>query len=632
VCHPASVRRRIDRAIVAWCLYDFANSSVSAIVVATIFPVWYAQAIVGNAQGQGDVWWGLVSSSTMVIVALTSPLLGGIADHAGVRKPFFVALTLSAVAGSALLSTLEPGMVVRGFVFAVLTLVTYEAAIVYYNAYLPALVPPERFGSVSAMGFAVGYGGSMVAFLAAYPFAAMGRYGACFLVTAAQFGLFALPAFVLLPADTRHPMPLTQAVRRGILDTFATLREIVTEPRRLALRRFLLAYFVYEDGVNTVIFFAGIFASKTLGFTFPEIIVLFMLVQLTALLGSAAWARPSDRQGPRFVITVTLVQWIAVVVIAYFVRAKWQFWVVAILAGSGLGAIQAASRALMARFVPRDREAEFFGFYSLVGKTGAVLGPLVFGGVSWMMGGDQRAAILAVGLFFVVGLVLLSRIPLASGAAAALVLFAVPGTSEASDPYAEIRVSSGCRELLNKRALGEPPNALFTIGQFYYASSPSGSACGWSASSAYGAYTACSRMAAKRELGVPCLPLVRDGDVIAQSYAQARQLVGADAWELGMTADPLRCGQEPGSRLFWLEHGFCDMKPHGPVERARSRHLEPRHPRDARPAHGAAGARHPPAAVGRVGRDQAEPPQPRGRRGLVPACRGPRAGGDPGAA
>ena len=404
-------RRPFDRSIVAWSLYDFANSSVSAIVVATIFPVWYAQAIVGNAEGRGDAWWGFVSSTTMIIVALTSPLLGGIADHAGVRKPFFIVLTLVAVAGSALLSTLEPGMVVRGFLYAVLTLVCYEAAIVYYNAYLPGLAPPERLGSVSAIGFAVGYAGSVVAFLAAYPFAAAERYGLCFVVTAVQFGIFAIPAFVVLPADARHSMPLGRAVGRGLADTWRTLREIVSDPARLALRRFLLAYFVYEDGVNTVIFFAAIFASKTLGFSFPEIIGLFMLVQLTALLGSAAWARPSDRKGPRFVITVTLVQWIAVTVLAYLVHAKWQFWVVAILAGTGLGAIQAASRALMASLIPKDREAEFFGFYSLVGKTGAVLGPLVFGGVSWLLSGNQRAAIAAVGLFFVVGLLLLSRVP-----------------------------------------------------------------------------------------------------------------------------------------------------------------------------------------------------------------------------
>lgn len=401
--------RFFDRSIVAWCLYDFANSSVSAIIVATIFPVWYAQAIVGNADGRGDAWWGLVSSTTMVIVALTSPVLGGIADHAGVRKPFFVSFTLVAVVAAASLSTLEPGMVVRGFLLAVLTLVAYEAAIVYYNAYLPALVTPDRLGSVSAMGFAVGYAGSIVAFGAAYPFAAAGRYGACFVVTAVQFGLFALPSFLVLPADARRPMPLGSAIRHGLSDVLRTLREIFRDPQRIRMRRFLLAYFVYEDGVNTVIFFAGIFASKTLGFSFPEIIGLFVLVQITALIGSAAWARPSDRRGPTFVITVTLVQWVAVTVLAYLVQTKWQFWVVAVLAGTGLGAIQAASRALMASLVPRGREAEFFGFYSLVGKTGAVLGPLVFGGVSWMLAGNQRAAIVSIGLFFVVGLVLLRR-------------------------------------------------------------------------------------------------------------------------------------------------------------------------------------------------------------------------------
>jgi MFS transporter, UMF1 family len=403
------VRRRFDRTIVAWCLYDFANSSVSAIIVATIFPVWYAQAIVGNADGRGDFWWGLVSSTTMIMVALTAPLLGGIADHAGIRKPFFVGLTLLAVAGSALLATLEPGMVVRGFLLAVLTLLSYEAAIVYYNAYLPALAPPERLGSVSAMGFAVGYAGSIVAFGAAYPFAAAGSYGACFVVTAVQFGLFAVPAFFVLPADTRKATPLREAIRHGLVGTLRTLREIFTDPRRIAMRRFLLAYFVFEDGVNTVIFFAGIFASKTLGFTFPEIIGLFVVVQLTALIGSAAWARPSDRLGPKFVIMVTLVQWTAVTVLAFLVQEKWQFWVVAILAGTGLGAIQASSRALMARLVPAGREAEFFGFYSLVGKSGAVMGPMVFGGVSWMMAGDQRTAIISIGMFFVVGLILLRR-------------------------------------------------------------------------------------------------------------------------------------------------------------------------------------------------------------------------------
>ncbi|MBI1736614.1 MAG: MFS transporter [Candidatus Rokubacteria bacterium] len=398
------------RAVVAWTLYDFANSAVSAIIVATVFPRYYAEAVVGNAEGRGDWWWGLVSSSAMIVVALGSPVLGGIADHAGVRKPFFVGLTLVSVTATALLATVGPGMVMTGFVLAVVTLVGFEGAFVYYNAYLPRIAPPETLGRVSAAGFAVGYAGSMVAFVAAIPFAMREAYWACFLTTAVQFLVFAIPAFVVLPADTRHPMPLGRAVSRGLADTLGTLREILARPAHRELRRFLLAYLVYEDGVNTVIFFSAIFAGKTLGFSFTETILLFMLIQLTALAGAAAWARPTDTRGPKLVVTATLVQWALVTVLAYFVTEKWHFWVVAVVAGTGLGAVQAASRTFMATLVPAGREAEFFGFYSLVGKTGAILGPLVFGGVSFLLAGNQRAAILAVGSFFVIGLALLSRV------------------------------------------------------------------------------------------------------------------------------------------------------------------------------------------------------------------------------
>ncbi len=396
--------------IVAWTLYDFANSAFAAIVLATIYPAYYANAVVGNADGRGDFWWGLTVSSSMVLVALSSPVFGGIADHAGTRKPFFVGLTLASVTATALLATVGAGMVVRGFVLGVIGLVTFEAAFVYYNSYLPRIVAPDAVGRVSAAGFAVGYAGSLAAFAAAYPFAAAGRYGACFLVAAAQFGLLAVPAFLTLPADTRHAVPLAAAVRRGVSGTLATLAEILRQPARAEMRRFLAAYLLYEDGVNTVVAFAAVFAATTLGFSFTEIIALFMVVQVTALVGSAAWARPTDRRGPKLVVRVVLAQWVAVTVAAYFVATKGQFWGVAVLAGTGLGAIQAASRAFMATLIPSGREAEFFGFYALVGKTGAVLGPLVFGGVSRLLGGDQRAAIVAVGLFFVVGWALLGRV------------------------------------------------------------------------------------------------------------------------------------------------------------------------------------------------------------------------------
>jgi len=403
---PASPRRTI----VAWVLYDFGNSAFAAIVLATIYPAYYANLVVGNADGRGDFWWGLAVSVSMVLVALTSPLFGGIADHAGARKRFLVWFSLVSVAATALLATVGPGHVVWGFAVAVAAIVTFEAAFVYYNSYLPRIAPAETLGRVSAAGFAVGYAGSLVAFVAAYPFAAAKAYWGCFLMAAAQFAIFAVPAFLVLPPDARRSVPLAAAVARGARETLATLREILGDRRRLEMRRFLTAYLVYEDGVNTVVAFAGVFAAKTLGFSFEQIIGLFMLVQVTALIGSTGWARATDRLGPRLVVRVTLLQWALVTVLAYFVQTQWHFWVVAVLAGTGLGAVQAASRTFMATLIPRGREAEFFGFYSLVGKTGAIMGPMVFGGVSWLLAGNQRAAIVAIGLFFVVGLALLTRV------------------------------------------------------------------------------------------------------------------------------------------------------------------------------------------------------------------------------
>jgi UMF1 family MFS transporter len=327
-----------------------------------------------------------------------------------VRRPFLIGFTLASVAATALLATVGPGMLTWGFVLIVIGIVAFESAFVYYNSYLPRITAPDTIGRVSALGFAVGYAGSLAAFVVAYPLVAAEAYHASFLTAAGQYLLFAVPAFLILPADDRPTLSLASAVARGLADTLGTLREITREPARAQIRRFLVAYLVYEDGVNTIILFSAVFASKTLGFSATEIIGLFLVVQITALVGSASWARATDSRGPKLVVKLMLVQWTIVTVIAFFVQERWQFWIVAVLAGTGLGAIQAASRTFMATLIPPHREAEFFGFYALVGKAGAVMGPLVFGSVSWATGGDQRAAILVVGLLFLVGLALLVRV------------------------------------------------------------------------------------------------------------------------------------------------------------------------------------------------------------------------------
>jgi UMF1 family MFS transporter len=175
------------RAIVAWTLYDFANSSFAAVIFATIYAAYYAIGVVGNDDGAGDLWWGRVVSCSMALVALTSPFLGGVADRAGIRRSLFIGFTALAVTATALMATVQPGMLLWGFALGVLGNVGYESALVYYNAYLPDLAPPSHQGRLSGWGFAVGYAGSIVALLAALPFVKAEAYAGAFLTTAALF-------------------------------------------------------------------------------------------------------------------------------------------------------------------------------------------------------------------------------------------------------------------------------------------------------------------------------------------------------------------------------------------------------------------------------------------------------------
>jgi len=391
------------RRILAWCLFDFANSAYSAVIVATVFSIYYVSHIVGNERGLGDLWWGRAISASLLGVVLTGPVLGALADRAGFRKRFFIAFTLLCIACIALFTTLGPGMVLRGFALIALANFGFESSQIYYNAYLPDIAPPDRLGTVSGLGFGIGYLGSIAGLIVALPLVNARQFDLLWLLVAAFFAVFSIPAFLALPGDRPRP-ETTFNIRRIFRDVLAN-RD---------LRRFLLAYFVYFDGVETTIVFSGIFAVTTLKFTTPEVIKLFLAVQFSALTGALLLARPTDRWGPKRVITLTLLLWIGVSVGAYFAQTKSTFVAVAVTAGLGLGSIQAASRALMASLIPPGKESELFGFYALCGKSSSVLGPLVFGAVSYLLGGDQRTAVVSVGLFFVVGLVLLQRVRPAS--------------------------------------------------------------------------------------------------------------------------------------------------------------------------------------------------------------------------
>lgn len=392
--------------ILSWCLFDFANSAYSAVIAAVIFPVYYANVIVGNEAGAGDLWWGRAISISMAFVMLTSPVLGGIADYSGLRKRFMFAYTLLCIGAVAFLSFITKGMALEGFFLIVLANIGMEGGLVFYNSYLIDIAEKEYQGRVSAWGYATGYAGSILSLIIAFPLVNNGSFDSVWIMVSLLFAVFSVPAFMSLPQDKKAGLKAVHAASRGLQYTWNTFKGIW---KKKEARKFLAAYLFYEDGVNTVIVFSSIFAAATLGFATKELILLYLVVQMTALTGSFVMARPIDRWGARRVVELSLLLWTGVSVAAFFVHSKQAFWVIATIAGLGLGTVQAASRALFAGFVPAGHESEYFGVYSMVGKTSAMAGPILFGSMSTIYG-SQRPAILSIALFFIVGLIILQYV------------------------------------------------------------------------------------------------------------------------------------------------------------------------------------------------------------------------------
>lgn len=389
----------------AWVLYDFANSVFPAVMTTAVFPVYFISVVVAGDGGTGEWWWGRAVAVSALIVAVSSPLLGAIADRGGARKRFMFVYVAVCVCAVAMMATLEAGMVLRGFVLFVIANVGFEGANVFYNAYLSDVAPAERLGFVSGLGFGVGYLGSAVGLIMAIPF--VDRIEIVWMLVAGHFLLFSLPALFYLPPDEPTGVSVSEAARWGLGNLKAIVGEVWADRE---LRKFLLAFFFYIDGVLTIIVVAGVVATETFGFGQQETIVLFLVVQFSALAGAFALAKPTDRVGPKRVLSWVIVLWIATSLSAYFIRDPMLFYGMAVLAGLGLGSIQSASRALMASLVPAGREAEMFGFYALCGKTSSIIGPMMFGYVTLVAGGNQRPGFLFLTGLFVVGFVLLQRV------------------------------------------------------------------------------------------------------------------------------------------------------------------------------------------------------------------------------
>jgi len=410
--------KKLDRkTIAAWSMYDFANSSFTTIVVTFIYATYFTEKIAEDSL-VGASQWGYALSTSAVFVAVLSPFFGAIADSGGYRKRFLFISTTLCVVASIVLFFPSPGQVTFALATFVVANVAFEMANVFYNAYLPDIAPTDQIGRISGLGWGLGYLGGLLALVVGYfvlvapdPafFGLNGDDGssvrATSLLVAIWFAIFSLPMFLMVkdPDKMEKPPPfgvLLKNARSELVQTFAEIRKF------RQMFRFLIARLVYNDGLIPVFGFAAIYAADQFGI---DPFLLGITLNVAAGAGAFAMGYLDDYIGGKKTVLITLVGLSFAVLTIVLTRNLTLFWVaagvIAILAGPN----QAASRSLFARFVPEDRENEFFGFFAFSGKFTAFLGPLLLAQMILAFG-NQRAGIAVVIVLFVVGGLILTTV------------------------------------------------------------------------------------------------------------------------------------------------------------------------------------------------------------------------------
>lgn len=419
------VRRR---EVFGWAMYDFANSGYTTVVLTAVFSAYFVAGIAGKADW-ATLAWTLALGVSNAVVMLLMPAIGAWADAHARKKRLLMLATAGCVLATAALALAQPGMVALAVGLIIVSNIFYSFGESLTASFLPELARPEAMGRVSGLGWGLGYLGGMLTLglCLAYVLWAQqrGEPAARFvpvtmLLTAVMYGLPALVTFALLREHARPPVAGTRAAVT-VGDALRHLRQTYRQAAHLPDLRLLLGSTVcYQAGVAVAIALAAIYAEQVIGFAPQETMVLILVLNLAAALGALVFGYVQDRIGHRLALSLTLVGWIAVCVIAALAQNKAQFWVAATIAGLCMGSSQSAGRAMVGLFVPRQQLAEFFGLWTTATRIASIVGPISYGLITWLAGGNQRIAIVACSAFFVAGLLFLWPMRVQRGREAAL--------------------------------------------------------------------------------------------------------------------------------------------------------------------------------------------------------------------
>ena len=403
----------------SWCFYDFGNSAFTTLVITFIYSTYFTKAIAEN-EIDGTFLWSQAIAITAVIVSLLSPILGAIADKGGYRKIFLALTTYISIGATALLFFPIKGQILFALILVVIANVNFELGGVFYNAYLPEIVSRKKIGRISGIGWGAGYLGGLLAMLVAMvgfvspdvPWFGLDidtgeHIRATNVLVAAWFFIFTLPAILYLKEKK-----VESANRIGIvvLNSIQTLKKTFQEIKIYKNTvRFLISRLIFNDGLVTIFAFGAIYASGTFGFTFNEIMIFGIVLNIAAGSGAFLMGYIDDMIGGKLTIQISLIGLMIAVLLAVFANSKLLFWVSGIIVGLFAGPNQSASRSLMGRLTPPDKINEFYGFFAFSGKLTSFLGPMLLG-IFTKYFSSQRYGVAVVFIFFFIGFLLMRNV------------------------------------------------------------------------------------------------------------------------------------------------------------------------------------------------------------------------------
>ena len=395
--------------IISWSLYDFANQPYTTLIITFIYSAFFVNYIAGDEQ-QGTFLWANAISITAITVAFISPILGAFADNTGYRKSFLVFFTLICCLFTSLLYFPDKGDVILALTFVVISNISFEMGTVFCNSYLNDLSSKKNIGKISGNAWGLGFIGGLLALLISFLLFDVNNSSEVKqvnLFVAAWFLIFSLPTFFFLKDSKRQKIN-----KENISSSFNSILQTFKEISKYKIIvRFLIARLFYNDGLITIFALGGIYAIGTLSFSMQEVLILGIVLNVFAALGSFVFGLIEDRIGVRKVINLSLVVLVISTFLAFIspwtIYPKIFFWTSGVLLGTMVGPNQSCSRSYMAQIIPEDKKNEFFGFYAFTGKATSFLGPLMFGFLTKIY--SQQIGLLSVLVFFIIGLIIFNK-------------------------------------------------------------------------------------------------------------------------------------------------------------------------------------------------------------------------------